>query len=54
MEVFLLDEREDGCQAYCVIFTTEELSILQELMAKHKMDDLSSTIESALVVGMEL
>ena len=53
MEVNLLEQREDGYHAYCVILDKHEVDILMD-KANETGSSLSDTLQNALIVGMEL
>lgn len=50
MEVSLLEVREDGYQAYCVIFSPDEVDAIDRLRHKETMEKM---IEDIIEVGMD-
>lgn len=54
MEVNLLEEKEDGYQAFCVILTKEEVEELQQVnVNRHLNTTLSEVLLMCIEVGME-
>jgi hypothetical protein len=54
IEVNLLEEREDGYHAYCVIFSDHAVDDLTRLMEFRMRSSLEETIEDALSVELEM
>lgn len=52
IEVNLLEEREDGYHAYCVILSKESVSDLTRLMELRMQSSLENTLED--LIGAEL
>jgi hypothetical protein len=52
MEVNLLEEREDGYHAYCVILDNNEVETLRLLKEEVKSLTLSDTLKDAIEVGI--
>lgn len=53
IEVNLLEEREDGYHAYCVIFSKGMVEELKKLTLYREMNSVEETIESSLMVEIE-